>query len=179
MDNIELHESAPEDAASILALYPKAFPEEELRPVVRALLDDPETAISIVAEIGGVLAGHVMFTFCTIDDAAPAVALLAPLTIDPAWQKRGVGKALVRHGFQLLNAKGVAHVYVLGDPAYYRRFGFAAETKVAPPYPMPPEWLEAWQSVPLAAQLDDASEPPQQGALTVPAPWRQPTLWGP
>lgn len=171
---VGIRQSTPEDAAAIMALYPKAFPDEELRPVARALLDGDATVISLVAVVEDAIAGHVIFTLCGIDDSENTAALLGPLGVDPAYQKRGVGGALVQHGFRLLEAKGVAHVCVLGDPAYYGRFGFAPEADMAPPYPMPPEWREAWQSI----RLGNAGATPR-GKLAVPTPWRDPALWGP
>ena len=65
-------------------------------------------------------------------------------------------------------------VYVLGDPAYYQRFGLAADHRVAPPYPLPEAWQEAWQSLGL-----QGDEPSPAGELSVPQRWRQPALWGP
>ncbi|MHA1189117.1 MAG: GNAT family N-acetyltransferase, partial [Alphaproteobacteria bacterium] len=65
-------------------------------------------------------------------------------------------------------------VYVLGDPAYYRRLGFESEDSVKPPYPLPEEWRGAWQSLGLGA-----GKPPLRGKLSVPQPWRQRALWAP
>lgn len=178
--NVAIRKSTPEDTTSIMALYPKAFPDEELRPVVKALLEDSATAISLVGVVEGAVAGHVLFALCGIDDSADnkggdtSAALLAPLAVDPSVQRQGIGGALVRRGLQLLAEKNIAHVFVLGDPAYYGRFGFAPETTTVPPYPMPPEWREAWQSI----RLNDAG-PTAQGKLAVPSPWRDPALWGP
>ena len=173
MDSIDIRESRAEDIDSIMSIYPKAFPEEELRPVVKELLGDGAEAISLVGCLGDELAGHVIFTICSIGGSDKTAALLAPLAVDPVSQKRGVGGALVRYGFEALKKRNVSHVYVLGDPAYYGRFGFAPEANIAPPYPIPPEWREAWQSI----SLNGASPPP--GKLAVPAPWRKPALWGP
>ena len=176
----EIRKSTPEDAAAIMALYPRAFPDEELRPVVRALLDDETIAISLVGVVENAVAGHVIFTYCGIDDGTDhedgdtSAALLAPLAVDPSVQRQGIGGALVQHGLRLLEKQNIAHVLVLGDPAYYGRFGFAAETNTAPPHPMPPEWREAWQSI----RLNDADAAPQ-GKLAAPPPWRDPALWGP
>ena len=63
---------------------------------------------------------------------------------------------------------------VLGDPAYYGRFGFVPEESVTPPYPLPEEWADAWQSLRRepATILED-------GALSLPAAWMDPALWGP
>lgn len=58
---------------------------------------------------------------------------------------------------------GTARVYVLGDPAYYSRFGFEPDVNVRPPYPLPGEWRGAWQSLSLC---DDA--PPLHGTLSLP-----------
>ena len=69
---------------------------------------------------------------------------------------------------------GVAAVCVLGDPAYYRRFGFRPERGIAPPYALPEEWRGAWQSC-------GCGEPATSLNCTVvvPAPWRREALWRP
>ena len=66
------------------------------------------------------------------------------------------------------------YVCVLGDPAYYGRFGFEPDDRVAPPYPLPQEWRSAWQSLSLCG-----NDRPARGTLSVPPPWRQPALWAP
>ena len=52
---------------------------------------------------------------------------LGPLSVAPAWQGRGVGQALVQDGLRALEALGAAGCVVLGDPAYYGRFGFESD----------------------------------------------------
>ena len=54
----------------------------------------------------------------------------------------------------------MTHVYVLGDPAYYGRSGFIPEPAIAPPYALPEEWRDAWQSL----SLGDAPQPPTGNA---------------
>lgn len=61
---------------------------------------------------------------------------------------------------------------VLGDPAYYGRFGFSQENNILPPYPLPAAWASAWQSKSL---IDGAAT--VEGPLTVPEPWQDPALW--
>jgi putative acetyltransferase len=68
----------------------------------------------------------------------------------------------------------VTRVCVLGDPAYYRRLGFAQERDVDPPYTLPVEWRCAWQSISLRG-----GSSPCPGTLSVPRPWLQPALWAP
>ncbi|MEM9618944.1 MAG: N-acetyltransferase [Pseudomonadota bacterium] len=172
--NLKIRESRPNDVALIEKLYPDAFPDEDLLPVVRELLKEAPSVLSLVGIADKVLAGHVIFTPCSIAGRDDKVALLAPLAVAPAWQRQGVGDAIVKTGLQRLENAGVAHVFVLGDPAYYGRFGFAPDESVAPPYPLPEEWRSAWQSLSLRDET-----PPLSGKLSVPQPWRQQALWAP
>ncbi len=174
IDKLEIRESRPNDVALIEKLYPEAFPDEDLLPVVRALLKEAPTVLSLVAIVDKVLAGHVMFTPCTTGGRDDKVALLAPLAVAPARQRQGIGSAIVNEGLQRLENDGVAHIFVLGDPAYYRRFGFAPDDNVAPPYPLPEEWRGAWQSLSLRSDTPSLS-----GKLSVPQPWRRQALWAP
>ena len=61
--------------------------------------------------------------------------VLSPLGVVPQRQGQGVGSALVRAGLRILDERGVPLVFVEGDPAYYRRFGFTSATSrgSAPP----------------------------------------------
>lgn len=170
-----IRESTPEDVPQLEKLYPRAFPEEDLLPVVRALLAETEDVMSLVAceSEGGTIIGHVIFTICGTDDGARTLALLAPLGVDPDHQRCGVGSALVHEGFVRLKALGMARVFVLGDPAYYSRFGFRTERSLMPPYQIPAEWAEAWQSL---ALRDGGAK---AGTLDLPEPWLEPKLWLP
>jgi putative acetyltransferase len=168
-----IRESAAADVEAIEALYPRAFPDEDLLPLVRELLEDSEVTVSLVSLMDEELAGHAIFTMCSVDGASARVALLGPLAVAPTRQRRGVGSALVRAGLQHLKDADVDLVCVLGDPAYYGRFGFAPETGVEPPYQLPAEWEGAWQSTRLS-NLSECS-----GRLSVPRQWRRRALWAP
>lgn len=170
----DIRESQPYDIAAIEGLYPDAFPDEDLLPLVTHLLGEPTGVLSLVATDGKSVVGHVAFTTCSIADVPAKVALLGPLAVATARQKQGIGTALVREGIKRMAAADASHIYVLGDPAYYARFGFTAETGVAPPYPLPEEWRGAWQSL----SLGDSGKS-GKGTLSVPKPWRDATLWGP
>jgi len=170
-EKLGIRESAPSDAASIEMLYPDAFPDEDLLPLVRELLREKSVTLSLVAIVDQALVGHVLFTLCSVEGSSVKVALLGPLAVASDWQRQGIGGALIRKGLQLLKNAGVVQVYVLGDPSYYGRAGFKSDAKVMPPYALPVEWGAAWQS----ANLNKAQPP--HGKLAVPQPWQQPALW--
>lgn len=169
---IEIRESLPTDKDALVRLYPAAFPDEDLLPVLHALLEEEDGVLSLVATADGIVVGHVAFTICTVAESPPTVGLLAPLAVSPKYQRQGVGSALVGEGFDRMRGRGIPQVYVLGDPAYYGRFGFRQERNVKPPYDVPVEWEPAWQSVGLTDRQTALT-----GRLCVPEPWRQPGLW--
>jgi putative acetyltransferase len=162
------------DVAALESLYPEAFPDEELLPLVGDLLDDPEIALSLVATIGSQVVGHVILTRCSVYGYDAGAALLGPLAVTPALQRQGIGSAIVSAALHRLNDEGTGLVCVLGDPAYYGRHGFSSETRVDPPYTLPAEWADAWQSLYLGA-----GEQRCDGTLSVPPQWRQRALWAP
>ena len=172
-DQAEIRESCKADHAEIKALYPAAFPEEDLLPVLAELLADQTLGLSLVAVIGQQVIGHIYFTRCREPESSLKVMMLAPLAVSPEHQGSGIGSNLVKSGFELLRGNGIHRVFVLGDPNYYRRFGFAAESVVNPPYPLPTEWAGAWQSV----WLDNAGITPVAGELAVPSAWQHRELW--
>ncbi len=170
----EIRESTPDDVAPLADVYADAFPDEELMPLVVSLLESKEDVVSLVACVDRALVGHILMTMCGIEGRSERVALLAPLGVVSAWQGKGAGSALVAEGLRRVKSSGARQVHVLGDPAYYGRFGFHADAGVAPPYPLPEEWSAAWQA--LSLQPGEATI---EGRLSVPEPWRQPALWGP
>lgn len=171
---IQIRHSRPDDLASIARLYPQAFPDEDLLPLVRHLLTQEPDILSLVAEAEQSLSGHILFTICGLTGTDVRAALLAPLAVAPAWQRQGVGTALIRESLRQLQSAGVDQVYVLGDPAYYGRTGFKPESGIAPPYPLPDEYRDAWQSLSLGS-----APPLDHGPLKLPQVWMQPALWGP
>ncbi|WP_438432073.1 GNAT family N-acetyltransferase [Gorillibacterium sp. sgz500922] len=82
--------------------------------------------LSLVAEYRGTLIGHALFTPLTIrlgGEDLPAV-LLAPLTVHPDFQKRGVGSQLVKEGHRRAAAMGFRFSFLTGHPEYYPRLGY-------------------------------------------------------
>lgn len=109
--------------------------------LVERLRDDGDLVLALVAASEGRIVGHVAFSRLRIagDGMENAAVALAPFAVTPARQRQGIGTELVRRGLDHLARRGEALVFVLGDPAYYRRFGFeaAAARGFASPYDGP------------------------------------------
>lgn len=103
-----------------------AFGRADEARLVDALRDAVTPLVSLVAEQGGRVIGHVLFSPVAIEGApdAPACCALGPVGVEPAAQGRGVGAALIRAGLARCRELGFGAAFVLGNPAYYGRFGF-------------------------------------------------------
>ncbi|AOF91163.1 N-acetyltransferase [Sinorhizobium sp. RAC02] len=86
--------------------------------------------LSLVAEVDGVIVGHVAFSPVTVSDGSSDWYGLGPISVDPGRQGSGIGSRLVREGLDRLKALGAAGCVLLGDPAYYGRFGFERDPKL-------------------------------------------------
>ncbi|MCP4963747.1 MAG: N-acetyltransferase [bacterium] len=117
---------SPEDIDAIYQLNVAAFDgRTEEAELVDALRRDGDLLLSLVAHHDGVVVGHVAFSRVVIDAADGLVGgvALAPVGVDPRFQREGVGSVLIETGIALLSDESV--LLVVGDPAYYTRFGFS------------------------------------------------------
>jgi putative acetyltransferase len=113
------------DAAGIRLVLDAAFPGPAEGRLVDALRVSGRLWVSEVAEAGRAIVGHVAFTAVSVAGAADGMGL-APLAVRPDFQRRGVGASLVRAGLETCRRAGAGFVVVVGEPAYYGRFGFTA-----------------------------------------------------
>jgi putative acetyltransferase len=150
----------PADHERVAALHTEVFaaPDEDGPPGEVGLVEAVRSSnayvfgLSLVAEVGDELVGHVLLSRATIDDRHPALAL-APLGVRASHRGRGVGTALVNGALGAADALGHTMVGVLGHPGFYGRFGF---TPSAAHGIQPPEdwWGESF----LVRPLTTASE---------------------
>ncbi|MEL7564240.1 MAG: N-acetyltransferase [Dehalobacterium sp.] len=84
--------------------------------------------LALVAEKNGELIGHIMLTktYIANDDSKFVTLLLAPISVALEFRNQGVGSSLIKESFKLAKEMGYTSVVLVGDPAYYHRFGLKA-----------------------------------------------------
>ena len=92
--------------------------------IINALRDANALTVSLVAEIDGRVVGHIAFSPVVISDDTKDWYGLGPVSVLPDYQKQGIGKSLINEGLSLLKDKGGKGCALVGDPNYYKRFGF-------------------------------------------------------
>lgn len=92
--------------------------------VIAALRDAGALTLSLVAEMEGRVIGHIAFSPVAISDGTRDWYGLGPVSVLPAYQRQGVGKALIREGLAGLKAMNAHGCCLVGHPDYYRKFGF-------------------------------------------------------
>jgi len=119
--NVLLREETGNDLDAIHQVHELAFGGDGEARLVDDLRQNDFAAISIVAEQQGKIVGHILLSRL----AAPMRALaLAPVGVHPSFQRQGIGSALIRKGLMRAQEDCWTSIFVLGDPAYYKRFGF-------------------------------------------------------
>jgi predicted N-acetyltransferase YhbS len=115
----------PADNFAREALLDRAFGAQRFAKTCQRLRDGrlPAAGLSFVAAADGAIVGTLRLWHVAAD--RPAL-LLGPLAVMPAAQKRGIGRALMEAALAEAAARGHAAVLLVGDPAYYGRFGFDA-----------------------------------------------------
>lgn len=114
------------DVSAVDALVAEAFGRREEADLVAAMRYDAKPALSLVGVLEGEVAGHVFASPAAIEGlaASPPVAGVGPLAVQPRFQRRGVGSALMHAALEACEPLGWSAVFLLGNPAYYSRFGF-------------------------------------------------------
>ncbi len=92
--------------------------------IINALRTANALTISLVAEMDGRVVGHIAFSPVTISDGSLNWYGLGPVSVLPEYHRQGIGKSLIQEGLSLLKELGGQGCTLVGDPNYYKRFGF-------------------------------------------------------
>ena len=126
--NILIRPERSGDFSAIKEVNDLAFKQENESRLIEALRATKEfiPELSLVAQIEGAIAGHILlYPMYIYDGVNRHVSLaLAPMSVRPDQQKKGIGGDLVKEGLQRAREKGFRSVIVIGHPDYYPRFGF-------------------------------------------------------
>ncbi|CDX39498.1 putative acetyltransferase [Mesorhizobium sp. ORS 3359] len=112
---------------TVAAFEPMSFSDGSEAPIIAGLRNDGDLSVSLVAVSGGNIVGHVAFSPVTIGAESHGWYGLGPVSVWPEKQRQGIGSALINEGLAILRASGAKGCVLIGDPAYYRRFGFRSD----------------------------------------------------
>ena len=178
MTTLRLRPEDPADTGAVRRVLAAAFarPDVATPPEVR-LVDElrggdawiPELAM--VAEYGGEIVGYALLTRVVVcsDGGSGAALALGPVAVAPHRQRIGLGTSVVQAALEAAAELGERLIVVLGDPAYYRRFGFSRADRMGLTSP----WSglgEPWQAIALPPSTSGEPAPPQ-GEVLFPPPW--------
>ena len=127
--NIVIRSETDNDVGEITEVTVAAFKTMEISNqteqfIIAALRIAKALTISLVAEVGGRVIGHIAFSPLTISDGTQNWYALGPVSVLPEYQRQGIGKALIGEGLSRLKDMKAQGCCLVGHPEYYRKFGF-------------------------------------------------------
>lgn len=155
---LTIRQERPSDFQTVAELTKAAFRDLELSDHTEHLLIHrlrnskafvPE--LSLVAEMDGELVGHILFTKVIIRNAVQEfeVLSLAPVSVRPEFQRRGIGSSLIENGHAIARNMGFNAVLLVGHPQYYPRFDYrkSSDFGIIQPFDAPDEACMALELV--------------------------------
>lgn len=134
--DVKIRDETGDDIPAVRHVVTAAFDQMAEADLVDALRAAGDAVLSLIAEDGGEIVAHVLFSRLQAPDRCIA---LAPVSVTPDRQSQGIGTKLIREGLARAGRDGWQAVFLLGEPEYYGRFGFSAAMadKFETPYPKP------------------------------------------
>ena len=148
MRKLTIREERPADIPAIYALTTAAFAKTDHgdgneQEIVNALREDGDLAMSLVAtNMDEAIIGHIAFSPVTISDGTQGWYAAGPISVIPTRQRAGIGSQIATEALERMIAMGAKGIVLLGDPVYYKRFGFTHDPDLILPG-FPPEYFQA------------------------------------
>lgn len=146
MSVVTIRPEGPADHAAIGVVTQAAFKNQqhsdgsEVR-IIEQLRKDGDLTLSLVAESANRIVGNVAISPVTISDGSNDWYGLGPISVLPEKQGQGLGIRLMQRAIADIRAAGAKGIVLLGDPAFYSRFGFGHDPQLQYPGP-PPEYFQ-------------------------------------
>jgi putative acetyltransferase len=127
--NLKIRMEAPGNHSAIYDLTKRAFAPMpyaggDEQDLINKLRDAGALTISVVAELNARIVGHVAFSPAFAADGSEGWYALGPVSAEPELKHQGIGSAVINAGLDMLRQRDAAGCVLVGNPAYYRRFGF-------------------------------------------------------
>jgi len=134
---IVVREEKPDDIAAIRKVNEEAFGQPAEANIVDKLRENSSDLLSLVAVQEGQVVGHILFSPARIEGEGKVVegTGLAPMAVQPEFQRHGIGSRLVQEGINMQKSRGSPFIIVLGHPEFYpiRSLKSAALREKRPP----------------------------------------------
>jgi putative acetyltransferase len=128
--NLTIRPEQPRDIPSVREVNLSAFPTSAEADLVDALRQAAAPTISLVADLGESIVGHICFSPVTLTNWPDLRVMgLAPMAVRATWQRQGIGSALVTAGVESCRQRGSEAIVVLGHTTFYPRFGFVPASR--------------------------------------------------
>jgi putative acetyltransferase len=127
--NILIRDEKNTDFAIISEITIEAFKSMEISNhteqfIIEALRSAKALTVSLVAEVNGLVVGHIAFSPVIMSDGTKDWYGLGPVSVHPEFQRKGIGKALIQEGLSRLKNLKAKGCCLVGHPQYYQQFGF-------------------------------------------------------
>lgn len=176
---MQIRKATKHDADAVRRVHLSAFPDGEREAIAKLAVDLLSEGLlpatfSLVAEVDGIVVGHVTFSPVTAQESKDFLGyILAPLAVSPDHQKSGIGSGLIKRGVKLLSEKEPGILLVYGDPDYYGRFGFCGDAAECYTAPHPLQYPFGWQGM----RLGDCPERRTPVTIACVSPLNDASLW--
>ena len=120
-----IRETQESDLEAVLNLIHSSFSNKAESDLVKQLISDNDVLLNLVIESSNTIIGNVVVSKVTMEpDMGLFCGGVAPLSVLPERQSSGIGSQLMKEAIKKSNEMGMDALFLLGDPDYYKRFGF-------------------------------------------------------
>ena len=120
-----IRETQKSDLEEVFNLIYSSFGSQAESDLVKQLISDKDVLINLVFDSTDSILGNVIVSKVTME---PNIGLfcggIAPLSVLPDHQSTGIGSMLMKEAIRESERIGIDALFLLGDPNYYKRFGF-------------------------------------------------------